>query len=124
MKIECEQCHEKGYLQQLGNYFRVRHYSGTDRNTGKSKFVYHQQSKLYALSQLADNRKGENFIEQSNIEQLITGQKPNLKDSGFNSSGLSLVWLGHQLPKLTTRVQIPETAPQANSDSTLKFNYI
>ncbi len=24
--------------------------------------------------------------------------------------GLSLVWLGHQLPKLTTRVQIPETA--------------
>jgi hypothetical protein len=81
-----------------------------DSNTGKSKFTYHQQSKPYALFQLAGNEKGENFIEQSNIEQLTTGQKPNLKDSGFNSSGLSLVWLGHQLPKLTTRVQIPETA--------------
>ena len=112
MKIECEQCHEEGYLQQLGNYFRVRHYAGMNPKTGKSKFIYHQQSKPYALSQLAGNGKRENFIEQSNIEQLTTGQEPNLKDSSFNSSGLSLVWLGHQLPKLTTRVQIPATAPQ------------
>ena len=110
VKIECEQCHELGYLHQLGNYFRVRHYSGIHPNAGKSKFHYHQQSKDYALSQLAGNRKGENFIEQSNIEQLTIGQEPNLKDSSFNSSGRSLVWLGHQPPTLTTRVQIPATA--------------
>jgi hypothetical protein len=28
--------------------------------------------------------------------------------------GRSLVWLGLQLPKLTTRVQIPATAPTSN----------
>jgi hypothetical protein len=94
----------------LGNYFRVRHYSGIDQNNGKSKFTYHQQSQDYALSQLASNRKGENFIEQSNIEQLTIGQKPNLKDLGLDSSGRSLAWLGHQPPTLTTRVQIPATA--------------
>jgi hypothetical protein len=34
----------------------------------------------------------------------------NHQDLCSVSSGRSLVWLGHQLPKLTTRVQIPATA--------------
>jgi hypothetical protein len=111
-KIECEVCHEIGYLQQLGNYFRVRHYAGINPTTGKSKFYYHQQSKEYAESQLANIEKGENIKQQSNsIEHLTNHEHLNLSNSSLISSGRSLAWLGHQPPTLTTRVQIPATAP-------------
>jgi hypothetical protein len=111
-------------------HFRVRHYGGIDKNTGKSKFYYHQQSKDYAVSQMASPVNGnsingktvtnQNEIVHSTIEQLTTVEQSNLKDLSHNQGGRSLVWLGHQLPKLTTRVQIPATAPSANQ-STLKF---
>jgi hypothetical protein len=111
MKVECEQSHIEGYLQQLGNYFRVRHYAGIDPNTGKSKFTSHQQSKEYAISQLTSTRKGESLtIKQPIIEHLTNDQESNLKDLSSISSGRSLAWLGHQPPTLTTRVQIPATA--------------
>ena len=111
MKIQCEQCRERGYLQQLGNYFRVRHYQGIDKNSGKSKFYYHQQTPDYASRQIALNGKGENFIaETSNIgqskaeyreiEHLNTVQEPNLKDSSLISSGRRLAGLGHKPSKL------------------------
>jgi hypothetical protein len=110
VKIKCEVCKIEGYLQQLGNYFRVRHYAGIGAN-GKSKFYYHQQSKDYALSQIAINRKGENFIEEPSdivkneteclgIEQLTIGQELNLKDSSLISSGRRLAGLGHKPSKL------------------------
>jgi len=44
----------RSYLQQLGNYYRVRHYQG------KGKFSYHQQTKSWVQSKL------------SNIDQLNT----------------------------------------------------
>jgi len=61
VRIICEVCKESGYLQQLGNYFRVRHYAGINPETGKAKFYYHQQTKEYALSQMAIMEKGENL---------------------------------------------------------------
>jgi hypothetical protein len=114
MKIECEQGHERGYLQQLGNYFRVRHYQGIDKNSGKSKFYYHQQTPDYASTQIALNRKGENFIADSNnigqikaeykeIEHLNTVQELNLKISSLNQQnigGRRLAGLGHKPSKL------------------------
>ena len=54
MRIICEVCKQEGYLQQLGNYYRVRHYEGK-AEYGKSKFFYHQQSKEYAQAQLSDS---------------------------------------------------------------------
>ena len=54
MRIICEVCKQEGYLQQLGNYFRVRHYNGK-AEYGKSKFYYHQQSKEYAQQQLSNS---------------------------------------------------------------------
>jgi hypothetical protein len=96
VKIECEQCHELGYLQQLGNYFRVRHYEGIDKNTGKSKFYYHQQNREYALSQLENIKKGENLsVQHSSIEECSSGLDLKLKESGSksqNTSGRSLAW--------------------------------
>jgi hypothetical protein len=111
VKIECEVCHQVGYLQQLGNYFRVRHYAGIDKNTGKARFYYHQQTKEYAESQLAGMEKEENLQQSNSIDQLNNHEHLNLSNSSLISSGRSLVWLGHQPPTLTTRVQIPATAP-------------
>ena len=54
MRIICEVCKVEGYLQQLGNYYRVRHYNGK-AEYGKSKFYYHQQSKEYAEQQLSNS---------------------------------------------------------------------
>jgi hypothetical protein len=107
VRIVCQVCIQEGYLQQLGNYFRVRHYAGKNPKTGKAKFYYHQQTKEYALSQLSHNQT------PKPIDHLITPEHLNLKDSSLISSGRSPVWLGHQPPTLTTRVQIPATAPTA-----------
>ena len=51
MRIICEVCKQEGQLQQLGNYYRVRHYEGKGEN-GKVKFSYHQQTKVWVESQL------------------------------------------------------------------------
>ena len=105
------QCHKLGYLQQLGNYFRVRHYDGVNPITGKSKFSYHQQSKEYAISKLGGTGKAENLIVQdAMVEKCSSGLDQNLQELSPKSCGRSLVWLGHQPPTLTTRVQIPATA--------------
>ena len=111
VRIICEVCKESGYLQQLGNYFRVRHYAGINPETGKAKFYYHQQSKEYAETQIDIVKKQGNLLKQQTIEQLNNLDRSNLKDLSSVSSGRSLVWLGHQPPTLTTRVQIPATAP-------------
>ena len=105
MKIKCEVCNQVGYLQQLGNYFRVRHYAGKNPDTDKAKFYYHQQTNEHALSQIHSKQTSKPIEQLNNTENL------NLKDSSLISSGRSLVWLGHQPPTLTTRVQIPATAP-------------
>ena len=54
--------------------------------------------------------------ESQSLDQLGQGNgllesSSNLKNEIKSMRGLSPAWLGHQLPKLTTRVQIPETAP-------------
>ena len=54
MRIICEVCKQEGYLQQLGNYYRVRHYQGK-ADYGKSKFYYHPQTKEYAQQQLSNS---------------------------------------------------------------------
>jgi hypothetical protein len=110
VKIECQVCHQPGYLQQLGNYFRMRHYAGKNPETGKAKFYYHQQTKEYALSQM-DSKQNSKPIDHLTIPEHL-----NLKDSSLILSGRSLVWLGHQPPTLTTRVQIPATAPKILSE--------
>ena len=110
VRIVCQVCSKEGYLQQLGNYYRVRHYAGINPETGKAKFYYHQQTKEYAETQLALIEK-QGHLEQQPIEQLNNLDQLNVKDLSSNSSGRSLVWLGLQPPTLTTRVQIPATAP-------------
>jgi hypothetical protein len=105
VKIECQVCHQQGYLQQLGNYLRVRHRAGKNPETSKAKFNYHQQTKQYALNQMSHKQTSKP------IDHLTSPEHLNLKDSSLISSGRSPVWLGHQPPTLTTRVQIPATAP-------------
>ena len=114
MKIKCEICGKMGYLQQLKNYYRVRHYSPQLKAKGKYPFYYHQQSRAHAESQLK-NIKVENFNKQKPKEncehQKCSTVQKNSQYLGSKSSGCSLVWLGHQPATLTTRVQIPATAP-------------
>ena len=99
VKIECEKCHRVGYLQQLGNYFKVRHYEGINRSTKKSKFSYCQQSKDYVLRQLSlleSNKKEQNLsVQHSSIGKCSSGLDLKLQELGSKSqleSGRSLVW--------------------------------
>jgi hypothetical protein len=98
MKVECEQCHVIGYLQQLTpNYFRIRHYSN-------GKFFYHQISKEYAEQKLKElnvpqiSLKPDQLagsIDQPNIDQLrspIDQDKPNMGLDQQKLGGRSLVW--------------------------------
>ena len=120
MKIECEQCHKVGYLQQLGNYFRVRHYEGINPNTGKSKFYYHQQSRDWAQKQAAISK---DFTNASNLGQdcgqPVQGfiDPDTLKLSlkyGLNNGGRRLVGLGLKPSKLAIPGSNPGDRTKAN----------
>ena len=51
MKIRCEVCGIEGHVQHLSeNYYRVKHYLGTDPATGRLRFKYHKQSLVYVQS--------------------------------------------------------------------------
>ena len=79
MKIVCEQCKKEGYLQVLGSYYRIRHYSGINDKTKKSMFYYHQQSKGYIQSLLREQKLG--LGPEPNGKQCSSGQEsidPNL----------------------------------------------
>jgi hypothetical protein len=55
MRIICEVCKQEGYLQQLGNYFRVRHYQGK-AETGKGKFFYPSANKGLGRDSIKEQR--------------------------------------------------------------------
>ena len=82
MKIVCEQCKKEGYLQVLGSYYRIRHYSGINAKTKKSMFYYHQQSKGYIQSLLREQKL---VGPELNGEQCSSGQESidlNLNNNG------------------------------------------
>ena len=82
VRIECEQCHTVGRLQQIGkSYFRIRHYKGINKETNKSEFYYHQQSKEY----IAKLNLEHNLIPSNghSIEHLNTNIEQKLKDSSL-----------------------------------------
>jgi hypothetical protein len=104
MRIECEVRKQEGYLQQLGNYYRVRHYTGKSEY-GKGKFSYHQQTKEWVQNQLSSK---DSTIDQLNtiagqsnllgVQNLVKDGCNNLKSSidiGNTSNikgGCRLVW--------------------------------
>ena len=118
VKIECEICKVEGTLQKVGrNYYRIRHYDGVDPNTRKPRFHYHQINKDYTERQLQKLR-GTKALERTVFDQKNKNTRVNIDlkelekvSDEENTSGRGLVWLGHQHPTLTTRVQIPATAP-------------
>ena len=82
-------------------------------------FEYHKIENLEALKTLIESQ-GISFSTKNTIGQAGQRQKVkttiDLKEHKTSkntpkTSGRSLVWLGHQPPTLTTRVQIPATAP-------------
>jgi hypothetical protein len=115
IKTQCPICGNLGSCQLFLNregtirYSRVRHYEG------KGKFTYHKVEDLEALKTLLKSQdisiSNSKAMGQLGQEQTLEKHDPNLKDLSSVSSGRSLVWLGHQPPTLTTRVQIPATAP-------------
>ncbi len=129
-KFECETCHIVGTCQCFYNnsgelkYARIRHYDKTV--SGKAKFLYHAQTLAYVKAQLEKQNQQalsskievDTVASRSKVASDQLGQESNidLEKSGISlekqiKSGLSPAWLGHQVPNLTTRVQIPETAP-------------
>ena len=83
MKIVCEQCKKEGYLQVLGSYYRIRHYSGINAKTKKSMFYYHQQSKEYVENLLREQKLG--VDSEPNGKQCSSGQESidlNLNNNG------------------------------------------
>jgi hypothetical protein len=70
-------------------------------------FSIYKQTREHPITQLATTENRE--ILKSNQLNTI-GHRTN-QDLGSKRRGCSLVWLGHQPATLTTRVQIPATAP-------------
>ena len=125
VKMQCPICNNSGSCQIFLNrdcrirYARVRHYSHIHKGSKKPQFTYCRIEDLQALKTLLLNKGISLSTDKADSGQ--TGQKSNIRihdhelnDSSLNqpnASGRSLVWLGHQPPTLTTRVQIPATAP-------------
>jgi hypothetical protein len=116
-RIQCPNCKQEGVLQWKETITTAKgkmyHY--------KKLYVYHQHPQEHP------ERPKWCYLTAENIEALgITqNKKPitqNLTQNSMdpyslklcslngNVGGRSLVWLGHRLPKPTTRVQIPVTA--------------
>ena len=66
-----------GYLQQLGNYYRVRHYIGINSETRKSQFKYCQQSKEWISSKT--NFKNETALNLAESKALGQSSVLDLK---------------------------------------------
>jgi hypothetical protein len=119
LRFECEVCNKIASIQVFYNksgavkYARSRHY--LSMINGKPQFQYHQQSLEYIERKLNEMPKEENssFINSGHIEQVLNVDPNKIRNSSNleNTCGRSLAWLGHQVPNLTTRVQIPVTAP-------------
>ena len=94
---------------------RVRHHKGINKETN-TEFYYDQVSEDYVrkvLSQIKPKMTQSPSLNTYDQWSSITIDQ-KVRDSGSESeniSGRSLAWLGHQPPTLTTRVQIPATAP-------------
>ena len=95
MRIICEVCKLEGYLQQLGNYSRVRHYRG------KGKFYYHQQTRDWVQTQLRNIEQLNTTTDQNTqlIDQNTSTEDCNKLKSTLdnpntskNKSGRRLVW--------------------------------
>ena len=110
MRILCEVCKLEGYLQQLGNYYRVRHYECKSEH-GKGRFFYHHQSKDWVQKQ-SENTK-DSSENKSNINAAVgqvgvqvgvhqgvqTINPDNLKlrlEYPLSESGRRLVWFRTQ----------------------------
>ena len=84
---------KKGYLQQLGNYYRVRHYQGKDEY-GKSKFYYHQQSLAYVKALNAHkevSNAGKTLIKEclyESAEAIQVGVQANIEHQTTAETGL------------------------------------
>jgi hypothetical protein len=115
MRIICEVCQTEGYLQQLGNYYRVRHYEGKGEN-GKGKFYYHQQTKDWIDRQLENTKDStvNSFSVQTGQSVQVTVQESidpdNLKIASIHEcmpERSSSSWLGHKPSKLAIPGSIP-----------------
>ena len=99
MRIICEVCKQEGYLQQLGNYFRVKHYQGKSE-CGRSKFFYHQQSLVYvkALFSFSDLCvAGKTLIKQDlyeSAEVTAVGVQANFDHQKAAMAGLEFAIMG------------------------------
>ncbi len=123
-KAECPECKNNGSIQLFINknlevrYARTRHYSHIDKDSKKPQFTYCKMQNLEALKTLIESQaisfSTENTLGQAGqyqkVKTTIDLKEPKTSKNTLKTGGRSLVWLGHQPPTLTTRVQIPATA--------------
>ena len=122
-KGKCSICGKVGTLQIIkGKYSRIRHY--LNRVNGKPQFSYchiplDEAYKILTLdrelkaSQQRDLLSSRPIPKTNTIDlkaPYVDQSLKDLKPISENKGGRSLAWLGHRLPKPTTRVQIPVTA--------------
>ena len=109
MKIVCQVCGVKGYLQRIGkNYYRVRHYVGY--KNGKPVFKYHRQDPEYVQRLIDEEKKTRaDQVDHNDIDQNL---KANVSFNENVRAG-SLVWTGRKPPKLAVVGSNP-TPPAIN----------
>jgi hypothetical protein len=85
MKIVCQVCENKGYLQHIGkNYYRVRHYLGSV--DGKLRFSYHKQSFGCVQNMLKKNEAVSiDPIGQNSIDLKLSNNGSVIENQGAGS---------------------------------------
>ena len=116
--VKCLKCGKGGYLiikQTVSKRIRYQYWYVKHIVDKKTKWCYIGKTlpTEYRTLAPAEYRMPHNRAKSTQTGTQRTIESNSLKSSSDygNVGGRSLAWLGHRLPKPTTRVQIPVTAP-------------
>ena len=116
-KVKCLKCGNEGYLitkQTVSKGIKYQYWYVKHNIGDKIKWCYVGKTLPVEYNELIPKIENTQSSTQNSTQNI---EEPNnLKSSSVeeNMGGRSLAWLGHRLPKPTTRVQIPVTAPRIN----------
>ena len=108
-KVKCQKCGNEGYLivkQTVSKGIKYRYWYVKHNVDDKIKWCYIGKTLPAEYQKLKLARES----TQTGTQNSMDPNSLKLCSLNGNVGGRSLAWLGHRLPKPTTRVHIPVTA--------------
>ena len=114
-KVKCLKCGNQGYLivkQTVSKGIRYQYWYVKHNVDDKIKWCYVGKILPAEYSKLVPETESTQAGTQISTQNITESNNLKLGSVEENRGGRSLAWLGHRLPKPTTRVRIPVTAPK------------